>query len=122
MPILTVATLKLDEKGWESFSSWLLSVSSFHSLDTPARVPASLAAATVDGFIYKTGGSLYDSRHTLLEAQRRFPGSGSQGAAAGAFTAADRGGGVADMVQAFCWGGDVGLFSLVGQDFNVAFH
>ena len=75
-PSLRLPPLKLGKKGWESFSSWLLSVSSFDSLDTFARAPALLAMALrcYAGWLYKTGGSLYDLRHTLLEAQRRFLG------------------------------------------------
>ncbi|CAE7801360.1 unnamed protein product [Symbiodinium sp. CCMP2592] len=75
-PLQSEAALRLGQLGWEHFLSWVQSFLPEPCLVVFARAPALLAMAlrAYGNWLFKSGKSIHELRHTLLGAQRNFAG------------------------------------------------
>ncbi|CAE7208910.1 unnamed protein product [Symbiodinium sp. CCMP2592] len=75
-PLQSANALELGRRGWERFLLWVEPSLSEPCLVVFARCPALLAMAlrAYGNWLYKSGGSIHELRHTLLGAQRSFAG------------------------------------------------
>ncbi|CAE7241416.1 unnamed protein product [Symbiodinium sp. CCMP2592] len=73
-PLLSGISRALGDRAWSSFLVWLSSSVSFLPSEVFSRSPALLAMAlrAYGNWLYKTGGTLHELRHTILAAQRAY--------------------------------------------------
>ena len=73
-PLLSGVSRALGTRAWSSFLLWLSSRVSFCPSEVFSRAPALLAMAlrSYGNWLYKTGGTLHELRHTILAAQREY--------------------------------------------------